>query len=87
MQMHKLSKTIEFDTAFDTYTATDVLGEGGAGRVYLATSATQDRFAIKVLHSAHASAEKRRRFKNEVSFLRRMPPARWFPIRCRSRQR
>ena len=70
--MQKLTKPIEFDTAFETYTAISVLGEGGAGRVYLATNASAERLAIKVL--SHVSTEKRRRFKNGVGFLRRMAP-------------
>ena len=70
--MSQLSKPIAFETAFETYTATKLLGEGGAGRVYFGTDSNQKPVAIKVLHSAQASSEKRRRFKNEIGFLKRL---------------
>ncbi|MEK6806447.1 MAG: serine/threonine-protein kinase [Pseudomonadota bacterium] len=47
-----------------------VLGEGGSGRVYLATqSGTERTVALKVLRSSLYSAEAQSRFKREVDFL------------------
>jgi len=65
-------KPLEFSTAFETYTVSKQLGEGGAGRVYLAASVGGQSFAVKVL--SQSSTDKRRRFKNEVAFLRGMRP-------------
>ena len=70
--MTQLSKPIIFETAFETYTATAILGEGGAGRVYYGTDSSGGSVAIKVLVAANANADKRRRFKNEVGFLKRL---------------
>jgi len=56
-----------FVTAFGEYEAQEVVGEGGAGRVYRATYATGD-YAIKLLHAAKVSREQSKRFKNEILF-------------------
>ena len=61
----KLNVTVE--TAFNSYVVDQILGEGGAGRVYGARDTVGTAVAIKVL--SHASKEKRRRFKNEIAFL------------------
>jgi len=57
-------------SGFDEYTLSKVLGEGGAGRVYAATSADGTEVAIKVLLHG-TTAEKKKRFKNELRFLER----------------
>lgn len=67
----KLRTPLHFETAFARYKATEVIGEGGAGRVY---GAVEDgdggqSVAIKVLHAQAASLDKRKRFKNEIGFL------------------
>jgi serine/threonine protein kinase len=67
-----LKKPIHFDTTFGTYTATDVLGEGGAGIVYGGNDPDGADIAIKILASDRASGDKRKRFKNEISFLSRV---------------
>lgn len=69
--MTQLKKSIQFETAFSAYAAGEVLGEGGAGRVYGGTAADGSPVAIKLLAQDRASTEKRRRFKNEIAFLER----------------
>src|SRR5207302_1036423 len=66
-----LSKPAIFETTFTHYTGTDIIGEGGAGRVYRATDDAENVYAIKLLDSAKANREKVRRFKNEVLFSQR----------------
>jgi len=60
-----------FHTTFSTYKAINVIGEGGAGRVYKTTDEKGDAFAIKLLNPSFASGEKLRRFKNELFFCLR----------------
>src|SRR3569832_2576689 len=67
-----LNKTIKFDTTFGTYTALDILGEGGAGIVYGGADPDGAEIAIKMLASDRASGDKRKRFKNEISLLSRV---------------
>lgn len=55
------------ETAFNSYTLGDQLGEGGAGRVYAASDSAGQPVAVKFLHNA--TTDKRRRFKNEIHFL------------------
>lgn len=69
--MPPLKTPITFETAFATYTATAILGEGGAGRVFAATQDDGNAVAIKVLAQDRASSDKRKRFKNELNFLLR----------------
>ena len=69
--MTKLKKQITFETTFGSYLADELLGEGGAGRVFGGVGPDKSRVAIKVLSEDRASADKRRRFKNEIAFLAR----------------
>lgn len=69
--MSALKHPLEFETAFAIYTADEIIGEGGAGRVYSAESHDGVRVAIKLLSEERASREKRGRFKNEIAFLQR----------------
>lgn len=64
-----LKKPLHFESAFGTYIATEMLGEGGAGIVYGANGPDEQPVAIKVLSSDKASTDKRRRFRNEIAFL------------------
>src|SRR5262249_51907593 len=66
----KVQNYSEFETTFTRYTArtADILGEGGAGRVYRATDESGSAYAIKVLDPVKATSEKRKRFKNELLF-------------------
>lgn len=58
----KLKSPVALETAFAAYTLDEILGEGGAGRVYGGKSAEGAPVAIKVLTST--SRDKRARFKN-----------------------
>jgi serine/threonine protein kinase len=58
-----------FDTAFETYDVVgELLGEGGAGRVFSVKTVGNERFALKCLSPDRITTEKRKRFKNEISF-------------------
>lgn len=63
-----VSKLLQFNTSFGSYQATRVMGEGGSGRVYASKGDDGKEYAVKVLHPAHVSQEKARRFKNEILF-------------------
>ncbi len=58
-----------FETATNTYTASGVLGQGGAGTVYLVKDADGGEFALKCLNAADSA--KRKRFSNELFFCQR----------------
>jgi len=60
-----------FETPFETYQATKVIGEGGAGRVYETTNTSGEIFAIKCLAPERVTSEKLKRFKNEIGFCQR----------------
>lgn len=66
-----LRKSFVFETPFNQYTGTDILGEGGAGRVYKATDDNNNTYAIKRLHPEKATHKNLKRFKNEVDFCSR----------------
>ena len=66
-----LRKPIEFETTFAIYTATDIVGEGGSGRIFKATDESGETWAIKLLDHSNTSKEKAKRFKNEVFFCLR----------------
>jgi serine/threonine protein kinase len=64
-------KTIEtFETAFDVYKVSGVLGEGGSGRVFLVSNSASEKLALKCLFPEHATTDKKKRFKNEIEFCR-----------------
>jgi serine/threonine protein kinase len=63
-------KRITLETAFGSYPVDEVLGEGAAGCVYAGIGPDGAAIAVKVLRS-NASTDRRRRFKNEVSFQER----------------
>lgn len=63
-----LKKPIIFETAFAYYTGTDLIGEGGAGRIYRAVDDAGNVYAIKLLLAEKATRKNRKRFKNEISF-------------------
>ncbi len=69
--MTKLKRPIAFETTFGIYTVDELLGEGGAGRVYGGVGIDQAAIALKVLAEERTSADKRGRFKNEIAFLAR----------------
>lgn len=61
----------EFETAFDIYKVTDVLGEGGSGRVFAAVDSAGSPHAVKCLRPDVATSDKRKRFRNELNFCSR----------------
>jgi serine/threonine protein kinase len=65
----KLKKPISLETAFGIYVVDELLGEGGAGRVYGGVGIDETPIALKVLAQERATTDKRRRFKNEIGFL------------------
>lgn len=67
--MSKLKQPVQLQTAFRDYVVDEILGEGGAGRVYGGRDDAGEPIAIKLL--TQASADKRKRFKNEIAFLTR----------------
>lgn len=69
--MATLKKSVSFETTFGAYVVDELLGEGGAGRVYGGVGPDGTAIALKVLAEERASKDKRRRFKNEISFLAR----------------
>lgn len=67
--MAKLKLPVPLETAFNTYVVDEIVGEGGAGRVYGGQDEAGISVAIKAL--SQTSTDKRRRFKNEIAFLSR----------------
>lgn len=65
--MSKLKKPIEVETTCDTYRLDQIIGEGGAGRVYGGVDGVGKPIALKLL--TNVTSDKRRRFKNEIGFL------------------
>lgn len=63
-----LKNPIVFDTTFTSYIASEIIGEGGSGKIYKATDDSESKFAIKLLEPGKASKEKIKRFKNELQF-------------------
>ncbi|KAF0107763.1 MAG: serine/threonine protein kinase [Anaerolineaceae bacterium] len=64
----ELKNHLTFETAFSQYTATEIIGEGGAGRVYKAHDEAKNTYAIKILNAKNATRERIKRFKNEITF-------------------
>jgi len=67
----KLRSPVNIQTAFGSYTLDEIIGEGGAGRVYAGNSADGQAIAVKVLSPERASRDKKARFKQEIAFLLR----------------
>lgn len=63
-----LKKKIIFQTTFETYTASDVIGQGGAGYVYRCQDINGNVFAVKLLNPQNVTSDRLKRFKNEVLF-------------------
>lgn len=64
-------KTLTFETPFDTYVSTGVIGEGGSGVVYSAINTDGEQFAIKALSPDRITTDKLKRFKNEIGFCQK----------------
>lgn len=69
LPMPKLKTPLLFETAFSSYVADELIGEGGAGKVYAAKAGDGTAVAVKLLAEDRASKDKRSRFKNEIAFL------------------
>jgi serine/threonine protein kinase len=65
--MSKISRPVTLQTAFGEYSLDELIGEGGAGRVFGGIDDQGNPIAVKVL--TQFSAEKKRRFRNETAFL------------------
>jgi serine/threonine protein kinase len=59
------------ETAFETYTVSGHLGEGGSGVVYEIRDPDGARFAAKTIDRAKAGRIRLKRFKNEADFCSR----------------
>lgn len=60
-----------FESPFEIYTQAGIIGEGGAGRVYEVRNDKGQTFALKCLAPDKINSERRKRFKNEISFCQR----------------
>lgn len=69
--MYMAKKPLTFDTPFDTYTSSSIVGEGGAGRVHVVTNNAGEEFALKCLAPERITSERLKRFKNEIQFCQR----------------
>lgn len=67
MISQKLKKGTIIKTAFDEYVLIKQVGSGGNGRVYSAKNKDNESFAIKFVEQ-NISADKLKRFKNEINF-------------------
>lgn len=65
------TKQIEFITTFSRFVSTRLLGEGGSGFVYEVMDDNGQQLAIKLLKRQGVTTDKRRRFKNEITFCQR----------------
>ena len=57
-----------FETPFDIYAVTGVIGEGGSGRVFAVKDSAGVAYALKCLFPHLVTTQKRKRFKNEIDF-------------------
>ena len=64
----KLRKGTQVCTAFAKYITNSLIGQGGTGKVYRVLDENNGAYAIKVLDSQQVTQDKRKRFKNELSF-------------------
>jgi len=67
----RLKSAVTIETAFNSYSIDELIGEGGAGRVYGGQALDGQAVAIKVLAPERASRDKKSRFKREIAFLSR----------------
>jgi serine/threonine protein kinase len=65
-----LKKKIVFQTTFEIYTATEIIGQGGAGYVYRCQDSNGSIFAVKLLNPQKITSDRLKRFENEVTFCR-----------------
>lgn len=70
-KMKMLKKNDVLNTTFGKYTVNCSIGQGGNGVVYKVTDSVGEVFAAKVICKNDLSAEKLKRFKNEVNFCQK----------------
>lgn len=58
----------KFNTTFATYEETGRLGNGGSGQVFKVRDDEGNIFALKLIDPAKVTADKLKRFRNEISF-------------------
>src|SRR6266516_5843215 len=63
-----LKKQIVLQTTFETYTASEIIGQGGAGFVYKCQDSSGKLLAVKLLNPQNVTSDRLKRFKNEVLF-------------------
>ncbi len=63
-----LKKKYTFETTFNKYTALEVIGEGGSGRIFKVLDESDDLYAIKLLDERKVTRDKIKRFRNEINF-------------------
>ena len=57
--MSKLRKQVSFETTFGVYVVDEMIGEGGAGRVYGGMGSDETPIALKVLAEERATVDNR----------------------------
>lgn len=57
-----------FESTFNVYSVTSIVGEGGSGRVFAVKDMDGRVFALKCLFPDRVNTERRKRFKNEIDF-------------------
>lgn len=63
-----LEKKYIFETTFNKYTAKEIIGEGGSGRIFKVIDESDEWYAIKLLDPKKAERDKVKRFRNEINF-------------------
>ena len=66
-----MAKPISFESPFDIYSVSEVIGEGGAGFVYEVVNSSGETLALKCLAPERITAERLKRFKNEITFCQK----------------
>ena len=66
-----VTKLPSFETPFETYRATKIIGEGGASYVYEVINSSDDILALKCLAPDRVTSERLKRFQNEIGFCQR----------------
>ena len=61
----------EFQSAFETYKVIRVHDEGGSGRIFIVKDSENDTIALKCLLPERVTADRSKRFKNEIEFCRK----------------
>jgi len=66
-----MAKRNSFESPFDIYSVSELIGEGGAGLVYEVTNTAGESLALKCLAPERVTAERLKRFKNEITFCQK----------------